>query len=55
MGMKRKTRAAGMMLLVMLLAILIPSGAWAEEVQEDITPNAKAAILYETTTGIVLY
>ncbi|MDY3239731.1 MAG: D-alanyl-D-alanine carboxypeptidase [Anaerovoracaceae bacterium] len=55
MGMKRKTRAAGMMLLVMLLAILIPSGAWAEEVQEDITPNAKAAILYETTTGTVLY
>ena len=55
MSMKRKTRAAGMLLLVMLFAALIPSGAWAAEVQEDVTPNAQAAILYEATTGTVLY
>ena len=55
MSTKRKIHAAGMLLLVMLLATLIPSGAWAAEVQEDVTPNAQAAILYEATTGTVLY
>ncbi|MGN1143275.1 MAG: D-alanyl-D-alanine carboxypeptidase, partial [Anaerovoracaceae bacterium] len=51
--MKRKICAAVMMLL--LFTTLLPSGAFAEETQEDVTPEAKAAILYEMTTGTVLY
>ncbi len=52
--MKKKTRAAGLILL-MFFTILLPSAAFAEETQQDITPEAKAAILYEATTRTVVY
>lgn len=42
-------------LMVMLFMQTCTAGAWAEEAAEDVTPNAKAAILYEATTGTVLY
>ncbi|MGN0714831.1 MAG: D-alanyl-D-alanine carboxypeptidase family protein [Anaerovoracaceae bacterium] len=54
MSMKRKICAA-VATLLLLFTTLLPSGAFAEETQEDVTPEAKAAILYEMTTGTVLY
>lgn len=42
-------------LLLSLMILLMPGGAMAESRQEDPTPNTTAAILYEATTGTVLY
>lgn len=55
MGTKIRTRVSGVILLVLLLSMMMPTSAWAETQQQDVTPNAKAAILYEATTGTVLY
>ena len=42
-------------LLLSLMILLVPGSAMAESRQEDPTPNTTAAILYEATTGTVLY
>ncbi|MCI6013141.1 MAG: serine hydrolase [Firmicutes bacterium] len=55
MDMKKKNGIAAAVLLILILTCILPTGAFAEETQEDVTPNAKAAILYETTTGTVVY
>ena len=41
--------------LLSMLILLLPGSAMAESQQEDPTPNTTAAILYEATTGTVLY
>ena len=50
---RRKKDIAALLLSLMIL--LLPGSAMAESAQEDPTPNTTAAILYEVTTGTVLY
>ena len=53
--MKKRSQGRRLILLAVLLTFVLTTNAWAKEAPEDVTPNAKAAILYETTTGTVLY
>lgn len=45
----------GILLIVLNLILSFPAGVYAQSGEEDVVPNAKAAILYEATTGTVLY
>lgn len=52
---KRRGICTGIAVLVMVLALIFPAGVYGADGEKDVTPNAKAAILYEATTGTVLY
>ena len=53
--MKKRNRERRIILLALFLTFVLTTNTWAEEAPEDVTPNAKAAILYEATTGTVVY
>ena len=55
MNKDRRLKKYIVALLLSLMILLMPGGAMAESRQEDPTPNTTAAILYEATTGTVLY
>ncbi len=45
----------GILLIVLNLILCFPDAVYADNSEKDAVPNAKAAILYEATTGTVLY